>query len=185
VRLEIDSNYFSFGRHVPGRRLGCGVRLGFTDYRVLRRGAQGRQVHAARCLLGKQPAAGRARPSRAAVRRFMAPYDSRLARTVRNVQRRHPTLRPTGVVGPRTWVVLLSRGPRPVLKYGASGPAVRRVQRALNAVLVRGIRIDGVFGRPDIRATRSYQRRVGIRPSGVVNPATWRALQRGRVGRGR
>jgi hypothetical protein len=181
VRMVVDANYFALGRHSPGRPLRCGVRIGFDDYRVLRRGARGRQVYAARCLVGQRPKAGpRGRPSRAAVRRFTAPYDKRLGRAVRTLQRRHPALRPSGAVGSRTWMVLLSRGPRPVLKYGASGPAVRRVQRTLNATLGREVRVDGVFGKADVRATRAYQRRVGIGRTGVVNTATWRAMQRGR-----
>jgi hypothetical protein len=182
VRMQIDSNYYALGRHRTGRPLRCGVRVGFGDYRVLRRGDRGRQVYAARCLVGQPPKA-RGRPSRAAVKRFLAPYDKRLGRAVRSLQRKHPQLRATGVVGKRTWVVLLSRGTRPVLKYGASGPAVRRVQRALNAALTRDVRIDGVFGRADIRATKRYQRKAGVSPTGVVNRVTWRALQRGRVGR--
>lgn len=185
ARLEIDSNYFALGRHAPGPPLRCGVRLGFTDYRALRRGDRGRQVYAARCLLGQHPRAGKGRPSRAAAKRFLAPYNARLGRAVTAVQRRHPALRPTGVLGQRTWVVLLSKGSRPVIKYGASGPAVRRAQRALNAALVRRVPLDGVYGRVDARATRAYQREVGLRPTGVVNTATWRALQRGRVPRRR
>ena len=184
VRMVVDSNYFAMGRHNPGGELRCGVRVGFGDYRVLRRGDRGRQVYAARCLVKGKPKAARGqRPSRAAVKRFLAPYDKRLGRAVATAQRRHPTLRATGVVGRRTWVVLLSSGTRPVLKYGASGPAVRRLQRSLNAAAVRPVRIDGVFGRPDLRATRAYQKRVGLRATGVVTGATWRALQRGRVSR--
>jgi hypothetical protein len=183
VRMEIDRNYFALARHRPGRRLRCGVRIGFSDYRTLRRGDHGRQVHAARCLLGQRPKASRGRPSRAAVKRFLAPYDKRLGRAVRTVQRRHPKLRATGVVGASTWTVLLSSGSRPVLKYGASGPAVRRVQRAYNAALGSAVRVDGVFGKADVKATRAYQRRVGLAPTGVVGPATWKTLQRGRVRR--
>jgi hypothetical protein len=187
VRMVVDANYFALGRHHPGRRLRCGVRLGFSDYRVLRRGDRGRQVYAARCLVDGRPKVARGkRASRAAVKRFLAPYDRRLARAVRSTQRRHPALRASGKVGQRTWVVLLSRGARPVLKYGASGSAVRRVQRSLNAAAVRRaapVRIDGVFGKADIRATHAYQRQAGLRTTGVVNRATWRALQRGRVGR--
>ncbi len=182
VRLAIDSNYFALGRHAPGKRLRCGLRISFADYRKLRRGDRGRQVQAARCLLGHYPR-GKGRPSRAAMRRFVAPYNARLGKAVRTMQHRHPRLRATGVLGPRTWVVLLSRGSRPFLKYGASGPAVRRAQRALNVALVRPVRVDGVYGKADVKATRAYQRRVGLRRTGVLNPATWTALQRGRLSR--
>ena len=184
VRMAIDSNYYALARHVPGRTLRCGVRIGFADYKVLRRGAQGRQVYAARCLVDGRPEAARGkRASRAAVKRFLAPYDKRLGRAVRVTQRRHPALRATGVVGRRTWVVLLSRGTRPVIKYGASGPSVRRAQRSLNAAGVRQVRLDGVFGDADVRATRAYQKQVGLTRTGVFGGATWKALQRGRVGR--
>ena len=183
VRMVVDGNYFALGRHEPGGSLRCGVRIGFDEYHVLRRGDRGRQVHAARCLVSGKPKAARGkRASRSAVKRFLAPYGKRLGRAVRTTQRKHPTLRASGVVGTRTWVVLLSRGTRPVLKYGASGPAVQRVQRSLNAAGAE-LRIDGVYGKPDIRATRAYQRRVRLKPTGVVNGGTWHALQRGRVGR--
>ena len=184
VRLSIDSNYLAMGRHVPSERLRCGVRVSFEDYRVLRRGAKGRQVYAARCLLGQKPKQrGNRRPSRAAVKRFTAPYNARLGKAVRGVQRKHPKLRASGVLGRRTWVVVLSRGRTPTIKYGASGASVRRAQRALNAALPGEVRVDGVYGPKDIKFTRAYQRRVGIGPSGVVNGTTWRALQRGKVRR--
>jgi hypothetical protein len=184
VRMHIDSNYYALARHVPGRTVRCGVRIGFTDYKVLRRGAEGRQVYAARCLVDGRPKAARGkRASRAAVKRFLAPYGRGLARAVRTTQRRHPVLRGTGVVGRRTWVVILSQGTRPVIKFGASGPAVRRAQRSLNAADVRQVRLDGVFGKADVKATRAYQRHVGLRRTGVFNAATWKAMQRGQVGR--
>ena len=184
VRMHIDSNYYALARHVPGRTLRCGVRIGFADYKVLRRGAEGRQVYAARCLVDGRPKAARGkRASRAAVKRFLAPYGRGLARAVRTTQRRHPELRGTGVVGRRTWVVLLSQGTRPVIKYGASGPAVRRAQRSLNAAEIRQVRLDGIFGKADVKATRAYQRHVGLRRTGVFNAATWKAMQRGRVAR--
>ncbi len=181
VRLSIDSNYLAMGRHVPGERLRCGVRVSFKDYRTLHRGAKGRQVYAARCLVGQKPKKhGNRRPSRAAIQRFTAPYDARLGKAVRGLQRRHPKLRATGVLGTRTWMVMLSRGRTPTIKYGASGASVRRAQRSLNAAMRRQVPVDGVFGPKDITLTRKYQRRVGINASGVLNAATWRALQRGK-----
>jgi peptidoglycan hydrolase-like protein with peptidoglycan-binding domain len=57
-----------------------------------------------------------------------------------------------------------------VLKRGARGPAVRRLQRVL------GVGVDGVFGRLTQRAVKRLQRRRGLAPDGVVGPLTRRAL---------
>jgi peptidoglycan hydrolase-like protein with peptidoglycan-binding domain len=61
-----------------------------------------------------------------------------------------------------------------VLKHGARGPAVRRLQHALH------ISADGVFGRGTLRAVRHFQSRHGLTADGVVGPATWAALRGGR-----
>src|SRR5215216_5629349 len=59
------------------------------------------------------------------------------------------------------------------LKKGARGPAVAKVQRWLNQPA------DGIFGRGTRAAVKSFQRRQGLTPDGVVGPATWAALRRG------
>jgi peptidoglycan hydrolase-like protein with peptidoglycan-binding domain len=72
-------------------------------------------------------------------------------------------------------------GRRGVLRLGAYGPQVCRLQRAL----VRAgetVPVDGGFGPQTRTAVRRAQRRLGLRPSGVANR---RLLGRLRSGRGR
>ena len=61
-------------------------------------------------------------------------------------------------------------GARPVLRLGASGPAVADVQRRL------GIGVDGGFGPATQAAVVAFQTRRGLVADGVVGAGTWRAL---------
>ncbi|MGW1954051.1 DUF6777 domain-containing protein [Streptomyces sp. NPDC001920] len=89
-------------------------------------------------------------------------------------------LQPLGVVGPKTWTVLLARGDTPELRAGSNGEAVTRLQRALTAALGKTVVVDGDFGTVTENAVRSYQSSRGLEPDGVVGPQTWTALQAGR-----
>jgi lysozyme len=77
---------------------------------------------------------------------------------------------------------------RPVLKKGAKGTAVTRLQRALSAA-GHAIAADGDFGAATDRAVRAFQTARGLQADGVVGPATWDALtaggSRGDAGKGR
>lgn len=173
VRLDIDSNFLSTSRGTVGGRADrpCGVRLGFSSYPRLRRGDHGARVRAAQCLLrGQKLYAGKP----------IGRFDRRTEAAVRVFQR-HRSLQRTGVLARRTWTALLSAGGRPLLKFGAGGDAVRRLQRALNAGSNAGMRVDGVFGRVEMRVVRQLQRRHGQPATGVVTRRTWRLLQRGRA----
>jgi peptidoglycan hydrolase-like protein with peptidoglycan-binding domain len=77
---------------------------------------------------------------------------------------------------------LLAAGDRPVVKYGSAGPAVRRVQRALNAVADRSqpLTATGVFDAATTIAVKDWQRSVGVQASGVVGTQSWKALAAGR-----
>jgi lysozyme len=63
----------------------------------------------------------------------------------------------------------------PVLKLGASGKAVERLQRALTAA-GHATAVDGDFGPGTKRAVRAFQAARGLVADGVVGPATWAAL---------
>lgn len=79
------------------------------------------------------------------------------------------------------WTSLLAAGSsRTVLSAGVRNPDVLRAQRALNAALSANLRITGEYNRATRRWVAAYQRRVGIKPTGVVATLTWRALSRGR-----
>jgi peptidoglycan hydrolase-like protein with peptidoglycan-binding domain len=89
----------------------------------------------------------------------------------------------TSPVWSRTnWMSLLAAGERPVLKIGSTGPAVRRLQRTLNAAgPATPVRIDGLFGSGTSNALRAWQRKVRVEVSGVAGRQTWRALSAGRA----
>lgn len=172
VRINIDTNYLDLGRGTrPGRtpRFCGGVNVDFPAYRKLAPGAQGEQVSALQCLLRRKkvyagPISGvYDGATTAAVRQF---------RESRGQGIRGGTLR-------RTWTTILSEGRGPVLKVGSGGLAVRRLQRSLNAAVHAGLTVDGLYGQATTAAVRTYQREVGLRPTGVAAPDTWMQLQAG------
>lgn len=66
-----------------------------------------------------------------------------------------------------------------VLRKGATGSAVRKVQRQLRRKNVKGSpRVTGYFGDATEAAVRRFQRKHGLRPDGAVGPRTRRLLAR-------
>jgi lysozyme len=63
----------------------------------------------------------------------------------------------------------------PILKKGAEGKPVQRLQRALVAA-GQATAVDGDFGPGTDRAVRAFQAAHGLQADGVVGPATWAAL---------
>jgi hypothetical protein len=177
VRLQIDQNFVDLGglsaqplHRVPGP---CGSLADRRAYPPLWRGRSGPAVEAAQCLLrfaGHRLATSTGR------------YDASTRAVVRAVQgfRRLPR---TGRTDRATWTALLATGTRPVLKRGTVGPPVRRLQRALTAALPGALPVTGFYGGRTGAAVRSYQARVGLRPTGVVAAPTWSALAHGKLSR--
>lgn len=68
-----------------------------------------------------------------------------------------------------------------VLRRGASGPRVARLQRLLVAAgaLNGAGAVDGSFGPRTEAAVRRFQQRAGLAVDGIAGPRTWRALERG------
>jgi len=65
----------------------------------------------------------------------------------------------------------------PVLRRGATGEAVRRLQRSLViSKLLPNTGIDGIFGPATEQAVRAFQQAVGIGVDGIVGPQTWARL---------
>jgi Domain of unknown function (DUF1906)/Putative peptidoglycan binding domain len=173
VRLAIDRNYVELGSSPALRRTPavCGRDADRRHYRTLRRGNRGEVVRTAECLL---------RATRHLNARPDGDFDRRTRAAVRHLQR-SAGLRRTGRLDERTWTALLSAGARPVLKRGSEGPAVRRLQRGLTAALPGAVTVHGHYGPATSSAVQRYQRRTGLRVTGVAAHRTWRALQHGRA----
>lgn len=68
---------------------------------------------------------------------------------------------------------------QPTISPGATGDAVRRLQRALRRTPDLSIAVDGVFGPLTEGAVRLFQDGAGLVVDGVVGPLTWAALPDG------
>ncbi len=92
-----------------------------------------------------------------------------------------------GVVGPRTWAALekASSTPtpeeRPILRLGAQGIYVVKLQERLIQLGYLPGPPDGIFGTVTDAAVRKFQKDAGLVADGVVGPQTWTALDRGGV----
>ncbi len=170
--MKIDLNWVDVGRGSvgsPTRRMCPGVAVDLRRYPALRKGSRGAAVKAAQCQLRKQRFT-RAKPS--------GRYDAGTVKAVRKAQRRLD-VRVTGRLDRRTWVALLSRGSRPLLKVGSTGDPVRRVQRALGAALGSRIRVDGLMSPRTSKAVARFQKRERLDRTGNVTTQTWHRLQAG------
>ncbi|WUD72276.1 DUF1906 domain-containing protein [Streptomyces sp. NBC_00510] len=168
--INIDRDYLDVGTGTPPAPSCTGVNLDFTAYITVQSGSTGDQVKAAQCLLkaaGYDPGA----PD--------GVFGPATTTATRNFQTSRG-LTADGVVGPKTWTALLSRGSAPTIQNGSTGEAVTRLQRALTAALGRTVAIDGVFGPGTEQGVRDYQSSRGLGVDGVVGPATWGALQSGK-----
>ena len=83
-----------------------------------------------------------------------------------------------GIVGPITWLNIDEDAVfhHPVLRRGAKGLAVRRVQKRLTLAGYDAGDVDGTFG-PDTEAgVKALQRATGLTEDGIVGPKTWDAI---------
>ncbi len=177
VTINIDRNFLDVGRGMvaePEEHCG-GVRISYSTYETLRPPADGTvppegRMKALQCLLTERGFYGGAVNGRwtTATGRAIAAWQVGHDMPVREVWSR------------KNWMSLLSAGDKPVLKLGTTGPAVRQLQRTLNAAgLAKPLRATGRF-RPDtVAALRAWQQRVGVEVSGVAGRESWRALSDG------
>jgi hypothetical protein len=70
-----------------------------------------------------------------------------------------------------TWTRLIVR-----LTPGATGEAVKVVQRELNAKRSAGLTVTGTLSGATLSAVRSFQRHASLAVTGVVDASTWRYL---------
>ena len=68
---------------------------------------------------------------------------------------------------------------QPTISAGATGGAVRRLQRALRRTPNLGLVVDGVFGPSTDAAVKEFQQGAGLTVDGIVGPLTWNALPDG------
>ena len=69
---------------------------------------------------------------------------------------------------------------QPTISLGASGEAVKRLERALRRTPNLGLAVDGVFGAQLETAVKQFQQGGGLTVDGIVGPTTWAALPDGR-----
>ncbi|WP_218952002.1 peptidoglycan-binding protein [Amycolatopsis anabasis] len=148
------------------------VNLSHSRYPLIAPGATGELVKAAQCLL---TAAGFGTGAEGPTGAF----DETTASAARQFQAK-AGLEPTGTVDAHTWTALLARGATPQVREGASGDAVLRLQRALNAALEADLDADGKFGPKTTAAVKQYQGARGLDADGIVGANTWAALQAGK-----
>ena len=73
----------------------------------------------------------------------------------------------------------MSNPGQPTIQQGATGDAVRRLQRALRRTPNLGIVVDGIFGPATRHAVVEFQSGESLTPDGIVGPLTWAKLPDG------
>jgi peptidoglycan hydrolase-like protein with peptidoglycan-binding domain len=68
---------------------------------------------------------------------------------------------------------------QPTIGPGATGDAVRRLQRALRRTANLSVAVDGIFGPVTETAVKEFQQGAGLTVDGIVGPQTWQALPDG------
>jgi peptidoglycan hydrolase-like protein with peptidoglycan-binding domain len=68
---------------------------------------------------------------------------------------------------------------QPTIQPGATGAAVRRLQRALRRTPNLSLAVDGIFGLLTEAAVKQFQEGAGLVADGIVGPLTWAALPDG------
>lgn len=177
VAINIDRNFLDVGRgSVAAPESHCdGTKVAFYTYDVLRPPSPDKvspeaKVRALQCLLKEQEAYAGDLNGR---------YNPRVVAAVRGWQQSHgfPV---TDAWSKQNWMSLLVTGEHPVLKLGSTGPAVRRLQRALNAAYAKAeLNASGVFDAKTTTALRAWQDKNDLELSGVVAPQAWAALSAG------
>ena len=174
VTINIDRNYLDVGRgsYAPEEEHCNGVRLNFAEYPALRAGRENlpeARVRALQCLLQQQGLYGGNLNGR---------YTNKTL-TAANAWQVSKGRKASELWTKRDWISLLVAGETPVLKIGSAGPAVSRLQRALNAADPGSVKALGVFNTATRDALLAYQRQVGAEETGIAAPATWKKLKAG------
>ena len=183
VRINIDSNFLDLGTGTtaPREEPRCGgVRVNWQDYGMLRpprTTASGEEVvpdpamvTTLQCLL---------REKKFFEGELTGEYGAKTVAATRDWQAEHG-FEPQDLWSRQHWMSLLAAGSKATIKYGSSGLAVRRLQRALNAASPQArLIVTGVYGPGVEPAVKAWQKKVGLPQSGVVNGEVWRELMAG------
>jgi hypothetical protein len=178
VRINIDRNFLDVGRgSVAAPENHCdGTKIAFFAYDRLQpptadSAPPAGKVKALQCLLKEHGLYGG---------RITGSYSPRTIEAAHTWQQQHGfAVQDTWSI--RHWMSLLVAGDHPVLKRGSAGPAVRRLQRTLNAAdSTLHLAAKGVFDAATDTALRAWQRKLGLETSGVAAPETWAAMKAGR-----
>jgi hypothetical protein len=171
VTINVDRDYLSLGTPAARPESHCnGVPVDLPDYPRTGATTDPALVKALQCLLTEQKAYhgklnGRWTPATV---------------TAANAWQTGHGLPPRPTWSRRSWMSLLATGTRPVVKFGSTGPAVRALQRTLDAASPHlGLPVNGIFNARTDAALRTWQSAVGRRSLGVANPRTWAALASG------
>ena len=174
VRINVDRDFLDLGKgSTAAPESHCdGVHIAFWKYELIKPGSTlATKIKALQCLLTEQGTYAGAINGR---------YSPATISAVHAWQQAHGFKVIDSWTRPN-WMSLLTAGDRPVLKYGSAGPAVRRVQRALDAADPNAhVAANGVFAASTTVAVKAWQKRVGLEANGVMNPASWVALAAGR-----
>jgi peptidoglycan hydrolase-like protein with peptidoglycan-binding domain len=168
VTINIDRNFLNLGKPRARAESHCGgVDVDLVDYPRAKAGSDPALVKALQCLLLEQKVyAGK----------VTGTFSDKTLAAAQDWQRTHD-LRVRAYFSRRAWMTLLATGMQPVLKRGSTGPAVRRVQRTLNAATPdTELEVGGIFDNATDRALRTWQKATKIAAEGVVNPKSWAAL---------
>ena len=175
VTINIDSNWLDLGKGsvAPPEPDHCGgVRISFRTYPTVRAGATGDVVKAGQCLLQRWGSY---------TGKITGTADAATMDAVVAWRNAHG-LGSEAALGPRTWVSLHGAGKQRLIKYGALGERVRRLQRALNAARSsERLPVTGVFADQTTAAVKRYQSRHNLAQTGVVTPTLWQMLKNGRT----
>ncbi|WP_141015475.1 glycoside hydrolase domain-containing protein [Nocardioides sambongensis] len=177
VTINIDRNWLEVGQYdnAPLTKRCGGVRISYRTFPTLNPPSSSStppvgRVKTLQCLLTEQG-------------KYSGAINGKLNRRTLNALAAWQSgrgLRTRAVVGTQEWMSLHTAGRWSVLKIGSLGAAVRRVQLALNSA-DSGVRLraTGRYDATTAQAVRAYQRRVGLKPTGIVEKRTWSKLSRG------
>ena len=171
VTINVDRDFLDLGKPAAPTERHCGgVPVDFTDYPRVTTSSDPRFVKALQCLLTE---------SKAYDGRINGHFNPRTLAAVQAWQKAH-ALRVQPYWNRRAWMSLLATGSRPIVKFGSTGPAVRALQRTLDAATPSlGVHVTGIFNVRTDAALRTWQSAVGRASLGVANPGTWAALASG------